>query len=1565
MKTEYIDRLRKEYIENHTRKQERTELIRENKIEKRDIYGYHGREIFELIQNADDAFQKSIDENHKPDCNLEVLISYKENVLTVANSGTFFDEDGIRAIVEGNNSPKSGKYLGSKGTGFRSVLNWASVIKIFSGEFAVEFSEDIAKEEFDGIRHNDQIVRQLAKEPNLYIPMLSVPRNIFHDRPKDLTTIEVKINPDKLNDSFNVTRQLEEIDLKILLFLPNVSKIRIETDEKITVLERSYGKISFHGNIQETEVSLFKFRDGIKIVEEKYILFQKFLPELIGDGQLRKDVALAIGIPVSGELVSGNLYSYFPLLDTDCPFNCILHATYDLGDHRNTLIKNKNNRTVVKEQLAFIFEVSEVFITQGQFDRAYSLLRPVNLDTSDNSVKSWKFLSAFSSFGLEDYFLEKLKDSPIFQTVNNKLISVSELPKYINEIFPGVFRGDLFKNLIKYSENSDLAALLSLISAKYGIDLSYTPAELCEIINGIVPRLNIHQRVRVFIWWNRWVSKQNVKNILPQLLKDSRTQNHYQSKDSGQWVQAGKTYFLLEGDFESIKLPNWIKIASVNQEYQKDLVTLTKKEYKLKPRTEDGKRISIIRQICTEKIFSCIELKYRDRSNIIPFINSSVDGKYKRAIEFVKWLRRSNKTADSVADKSVYESLNFPTDFETVRNSRQLFFPPSYGNPLTACLFENLEGYEAFPSFEKFSIPESEKENFTNFIREFGVLDFPPVIKAKIEPISEYKELVKKLITESGVLTGFSSQELSEIEYQLSTIVGLETILSKASTETIIKWILSDAKLKEQLNPDKADVSDYRIDYRGKSQHNSRPYSGAVPNYIRFCFNTKDWLTLNGKRYAPCHILNGVEYRVNSKFNDYFPVISKNDIEGIALKAGTTYEKIVEIFSYFEFAKDVIHLNSDDFYGVLLRISEIESDRSFELYRSIYRLLEQSDSQFDFEDSDNKTKFLTAGKLLVRHNREYKLWKATECYLPSSKIVNTRNIPIVDKGQRTNSENFLNVFGCKTYNKDYKIVPGSQKLSVISNEFSKYLSNFIAYVRPFSERNVNIKEALDKLSISLVESIQIKTDNDIERVTEPYTLLRETGTRWYIVYNENGININQLSELIERIFENIANTPHFEISKIGELFRSSEETRKFLIQKEFRTLSVMEDWNRDNHIKDCFENTLKSFGFDSEKIDKYNINFSYFESLENIPSIISIFNEIGITTVEQFIEAGFVYNIDLKSYWKGKLREFIQQEQEHFSNVMYKRAVEDNALKEDFVRTINNFKNFVDHYDPGNPIEFDPEEILVKKFGQWKNVKTDVNARQRYHRNFETLNPDSLFSDEINNDPRAQTMIYFNLKSEFEAWVDRHKKLNTTKSATSPLDSYQEYKDKIPEKHTRTILSDNKERKSTGNKESDRKNFSSPGTFNSQKAQEKSDRQTVKGSIGELLVYNALCAEYGKENVFPRSEAFVKLGILKPGQATSGKFDLSYKNDKGEEIQVEVKTGSSDMFYMSTDELEYAKTIQSESETSKIKYRLFYVYDIDSDSPKYEILPDKFWEDSRYHYNEIIERIEFSFKVEK
>lgn len=354
---EYINKLRNEFIEDQTRNRERDYLIEINHVEQRDVKGYHGREILELLQNADDAYQKAINSGKKTEQDLEVSISYLDDVLTVSNTGTFFDDEGIKAIVQGNNSPKRSGYIGNKGTGFRSILNWAKSVSIDSGDFHILFSEDLANNVFEEIKNSPQIKKQLEKEPKLYVPMLAVPENKETYEQDDKTTISISINPEKSKDEFCVQKQLDEIDLRILLFLPNVSKIKIQTENKNIEYEREKDS-------KTHEVLLEKKINGKPEKFESFLLFEKCIPNFIHDKEESKNLGMAIAIPDNLEnLEESHLYSFFPLLKSTSPFKCIFHATYELDDQRNNLLTNQVNYDIIKEQIAYLFdEVASHFV---------------------------------------------------------------------------------------------------------------------------------------------------------------------------------------------------------------------------------------------------------------------------------------------------------------------------------------------------------------------------------------------------------------------------------------------------------------------------------------------------------------------------------------------------------------------------------------------------------------------------------------------------------------------------------------------------------------------------------------------------------------------------------------------------------------------------------------------------------------------------------------------------------------------------------------------------------------------------------------------------------------------------------------------------------------------------------------------------------------------------------------------------------------------------------------------------------------------------------------------------
>ena len=1161
---QYINKLRQEYIENHIRFQERDELIAENNIEKRDIKGYHGREILELLQNADDAYQKSIDKGDKPQCELQVTICYKNNILTVTNTGTCFDEAGIKAIVQGNNSPKSGKYIGNKGTGFRSVLNWAEKVRIFSGYFNVEFSKETAEKILEENGDNPQIKKQMENRRNLYIPMLSVPVNIDNAEYNDTTTIEVVIDPMKLNDDFSVSRQIENIDLRILLFLPNISQIDIINDDNIIVYKRNNNPNASHS------ISLEKIIDGNVEIEEEFYLFKKVIPNVIEEGEVLKDIQLAIAVPLDMDTFRGRyIYSYFPLLDTESPFNCVLHASYALGDHRNTVNVSKENKKIIEEQLLFLIEVADEFVNRGKYDIAYKLIIPINFLNSN-----WRFASLYAKFELEDYYFELLSKQKLFRTVNNENVSIKDNPKMISGNYPKFFSDKGFEGLLNSFLDEKTILLIEVLADREGINLYFEENELLLIINSLSDDWDVKKQIETFIWWNT-----RYRKSIPHLLKTQE----------GKWLDFQEECYFLIGDFDEKGLPPWVKVPALHKEYQQELFYRAEEIQDVKKIRERDKEAQISRIICQNNIFPTIRFKYRDRSNIISTVNSSVDT-YNKSIDFVRWLWGNYGKEVEWNPPGRTEGTGFKYNFPNMRNksvqdSEKLYWGSNYDNLLAEKLFD--DNFGPFPSSDVFNIDVEDIAAFQEFLSKFGVKRYPKIEIQEVDPLDGYfNECVKELKMYGDV----GSSTYLTCWYQLPYIKNLEYLLIKLSTLEIIEWIIKDRQLSACLcNP--FYFSDAKIIYCGNLQQYNRVYYGRIKNYILEVFNEVRWIEIDGGRYSPRQILQNFKARNNQKFAGLVPVINIEMLEKTAANLYVDVSQILDVFNKFNFRDKITDLSSEDFYSLMLRLPKLDFSRSAELSKAIYRIIEQPTFSKKFENSDSKKRFFAEGKILVKFKGQLQYVSAKNAYLPSSKIISKKNIPIVEKGQRTNNRNFVTLFGCKEYTKDYTVDSDSVSISDANSSFQQYYLEFKKYARAYGENNDNIEKYGKILNITLVKKIIISEVGNRVAIDEEYMCIRDTSTNWYITVFGKEFDVNTVSEIIENIYTNIANTPGFEASKLGELFRTGDNSnREFLIRKDFGSLSVIEDAFYQNEIRNNFVKVLKMIA-PTYKIDKIMIDF--------------------------------------------------------------------------------------------------------------------------------------------------------------------------------------------------------------------------------------------------------------------------------------------------------------------------------------------------------------------------------------
>lgn len=1511
----FVNKLQEDFIKLFTMDSTVEVLIGQYNAELGDIYGYHGREILELLQNADDAYQKSIDSGYKPKEPLKVLITYRNNILTVQNTGTTFDEAGVVAVTQGRNSSKNGNYIGNKGTGFRSLLNWADDIEIHSGYYHIKFSEKIANEILEQIKHKGQIKKQLEKKPNLYIPMLCMPKYIENQEYfENKTEIKIHVKSEREDDNYSVIKQLETIDLHILLFLPNISEIIIETDESNII----YKKIEY-GN---DEIDLIKNVNNNEHKESFYIKHKNV--SIFKGSENNKELKLSIAVPKDfSSFKLKHLYTYFPLLNAYSPFNCILHAPYNVDAQRNNININ-NNEDIIKEQLQMLVEFAKEFINKGNYDIGYNMLIPINYSTIP-----WEFNNPFSKFNVEQYFIELLCNEDLFVTVNNDIISIKNGAKYIKYDYPAFFKGDIFSYLIK--NNSNIEKLINLIENYDNyINITYNHSELCSLINNVSNTWVIEEQVETFIWWNKYY-----KNVLPMLLKNN----------NDTWLQYKEQCYLLEGNMNSQTLPRCVKIPSLQTEYQDELVKQYRKLYPLEK--------DLIRKICKSEYFPNCEFKYTDARSIISVVNSSVNDDYNNAVEFVIWLWDTYKDQTDTDWLPYTESndqqpakFNFPNINSIVVKTNKLFFGSNYGNKLGDKLFD--ESYSMFLHFSVFGIQDVEKEQFIRFISKFGVCYYPKLELKDFHQENVDRQYYNENYDRAKTVNIGSSNYI--IKFRLKYINNLIKLLeSKLTLEEIILWVHKDKDLSYHLDLIE-DVNSFQ--YRKKNGYTWYDFPQLIKpiNYIRYIFNNFKWISMNDNKYCPTEVIYNISSKKRVKlFKELVPTITYEYVEAIAKKCQINFDDVVSILDKFSFCKEVTSLQSSDFYNFMLKLSE--QPNYTELYQEVYRLIENIMREKEYNDSENKSKFLNEGKLLVKKGGKYVLSFAKETYVPSTKIINSKDKAIVAKSKKTGNKNFINIFGCQEYKKMHKVQSETIIYSPINNEFQEYFGEFKKYLKPFFEYNSNIKIIYNKIKINLVQTLSVVDDeNNVEQIEEEFSYFRDdkSASTWYVTFFKSNIqaSINDLSKVIGDIYNHIANSDGFDYKLVAELFRSDKDTRRFLIEDNFNYLDILDEEEDINNIKNSFINTLNKI-CPEVNIDRINIDFENFNNnSNNYQKIIQLFKKLKIDILD-FKNHGFVYPINLKEYYKKLLKEYVKNEEHinQYMNYLYTKSLNSKELQMEFIQNVKKFENFDYEYD--DSVNIDYKAVIFEQFGDYTEISNDkiIDASKEYKKNFVSFDINDEFKSVIQENLDIQNMIYFNKKDEFKIKEKEFLELSN-KDRNKDRDIFKQYKNISPIK---------KEVAYSGFKNNvtyQNINFYSGIPRTSVAYINNHIEQKALGNIGELLIYDLLCQKFGKGNVKPCSEAFIDLGIILHGQASASDYDIKYtENDVT--YYVEVKTGHSNSFYMSNKELQFAKN-------NADRYKLFLVYDIKDKAYTYTELPNRFWEDT-VHYMQIPDKIKFEF----
>jgi hypothetical protein len=307
---------------------------------------YNGRQFLELLQNIDDTKSKQA----------LIQLDTQKKIVLIANSGEPFSEGGLKSLMMPHLSPKDKTFIGNKGLGFRSLLNWAGKIYVKSENLSIEFSDENRKRQ-----QNSTIKRSICSTPE-WIDKNNLRKwiNNIEFNKKYITYIAIQYRE---NVEEKIIEQLGKISEELMFFINHLEEIEI---------------------INNNEIKKFQKRDWEVLKKENT------LPKEHRDEEDEKEhYQLKVILPPDNYHKNSYLYSYFPT-NIKIDFPALIHATFELDSSRNTIVDDEKgkNRFIVQELATFIIEVAESLKKDNANWKAYEF---VNITHKNETLEKFGF----------------------------------------------------------------------------------------------------------------------------------------------------------------------------------------------------------------------------------------------------------------------------------------------------------------------------------------------------------------------------------------------------------------------------------------------------------------------------------------------------------------------------------------------------------------------------------------------------------------------------------------------------------------------------------------------------------------------------------------------------------------------------------------------------------------------------------------------------------------------------------------------------------------------------------------------------------------------------------------------------------------------------------------------------------------------------------------------------------------------------------------------------------------------------------------------------------------------
>lgn len=1458
--------------------------------EREAIEVYKGRELLELIQNADDELLDGMSK--------KIRLSFINNILTVSNNGLPFSENGIDSLMYSNNSSKSKKkdVIGNKGTGFRAILGWANEIKIRSGDLNIKFSDDYAQRVLKEILNNscNTKVNEEYKSATLVFPeWIDSDENSWY-------TTDVSIYIHEVENIINdINKQLDDIDGELLLFLNRIEELLIETEERTVRFAKK--------NLDENRIIIEKYIDNILEEKQEWLLNSK-------DGEFEgKYFSIVIAYNADGLKQKRQvLYSYFPT-DVEFPFPVLLQANFNLNSDRNHLTKgNKANRYILEQACELLIDTA-LKLTKNEMSYAALLVL-----ASQRQIPK-----ELSDYGFGEMLLKEIRHSKVFPTVNDQYIEFDLKPKFYTSQLSLYLEGEGFDDLLINIENKVICDLIKrLNNGHYPI---YTFDELVKKINKwskshVADKNSMEKHVYCAVGFLEDYSRElRLQKKMPLLIYDIE----------GDLVSNEKAVFLRDKNANISTPPNFAQIKFMHLDMRSIFEEITG-----------------VGGINLANKLSAFGVKVYNTARIIEKMNSVIKRnldtrKMNTAVRFceleMKWIWDNRKLLENAGETI---KIYFITRNGEVRLSDELYIGTEYGNQVCENLFEGLYKNKFVADIRKhIDTKESTNQEIVSFLQTMGLDLFPKQKTRSFEVDKDYKRKLFGILHFPYNLEGTVFKELEDmvrrvnnITAEVTVIEELEDILRNCQTQHIIEWIKSDSSLMQILYT-KNEIRDSKIKviWDLKQYYRNLPID-KIYAYIYWMFECIPWIEIGDKRYkiSEC-IMSKIGTALEPLLIELEIDVYITNIEGSKSRIRNDYEYMLGNLGV---VNDFSELPIKKVYEVLSILPEREGCEA--IAKRFYAALIKSDRVITDEELHcNSYNFIQSGKVLC--NTGYQNIQDS-WYLDGKsicdKIANTYNL--IEVSKRQNSSKIKKLLGVKKLILKGEVV-GKPEIhsenTIFQHDFKAYKPMAFCY-RLDNATKDEAKRFAD-LEIILCTDLSARYTEKIIELDDYDFILRDTKTFYLKVpktlrtLNEMKQNVSFAAAIANVLCSFIDVTESFPAFR--ELYGANNQSRRELIHQVFENEEILDrakhELNYSEDTRDEFIRIISKFtGREIKEIEvaAKDIDFNNISAVYNTNPIISCFKLMGMD-VENYNAQSPSTQIDLYNYYQTELVKLRPRYENSYKTHQYYR-LKGKGLEEK-KKLVELFLNYeYIQVKIVNSIYYDCEIELIRRLEIDKDVE-DIDLPLLYNKNCAMWKKglqNITFVDEFLSNPSNMSYIYF---GEFEELTTRYNEFVAAQvSYEEEIENDDDiepeivYPDTSPASHE-TSEGGKKGKKSTG--------------FTGSKNLERI------GLEGEKKVCDMLKKEYPSTKWVSENAKIME--VNPEGRAGLG-YDIEYIDEKGERIYIEVKASKTNkiVFYMSENEFDFAQKHDS-------VYKIYYVSEVESKQPKIFVLENVF-NDNQFNY---------------